>query len=526
MKNPKRRKYGEESYWKTATDVITGILMIVILIMMLLLLYLTQAKHSDQKNPYKNSEYATQAPTHVERETEKNKEKAEEKKNNSGGGKGEDDPGIYNEKGKNEKAAVFVTVIDKETKAAIKEKGILFELYKGIKTRSELLTLYTYYPQKKGYNQYETTANGTFFLPEKIVLGSYFLRNLKAPEGYEIADDVKFKIKEPHDWPNPFKVYVPMSPIKNAVRIQTRDVDTGEAVAGGVYDVFAAEDITTLDGTLRYHKGKKVDKITCNKDGYGESKDLYLGKYEVRQNTAQQYYALSKKSVNAEVVNNRKQKTDAVKVMCEKTRVKVKITDEYNQEPIKNAVYSMDGRDDLVTGKDGTFTVSDLDKNKEYTLTLKSLPDKYKAKSDDIKFKVDLTGRVKGDVKAVIEKSAYTTRLSVSVSDMLLHREVENHSVSVYDSNDKLVASWTTTSQPHIEMGLAAGKYKVVVDGEKESAVKTNLVDNSNLQYVNTSIWTILDTIAVAAIALFVAGLIVLIVYLNRKRKGKKSNED
>ena len=53
---------------------------------------------------------------------------------------------------------------------------------------------------------------------------------------------------------------------------------------GAVYEVRAAEDISTPDGTLRYSKGEVVDTITTSSDGFVKSKELYLGKYEVKGN--------------------------------------------------------------------------------------------------------------------------------------------------------------------------------------------------------------------------------------------------
>ncbi len=43
---------------------------------------------------------------------------------------------------------------------------------------------------------------------------------------------------------------------------------------GAVYEVRAAEDISTPDGTLRYSKGEVVDTITTSSDGFVKSKEL------------------------------------------------------------------------------------------------------------------------------------------------------------------------------------------------------------------------------------------------------------
>ena len=59
-----------------------------------------------------------------------------------------------------------------------------------------------------------------------------------------------------------------------------------KGLAGAVYEVTAAEDIITPDGTLRAAKGEVVDTVTTGADGVATTKELYLGKYEIREITA------------------------------------------------------------------------------------------------------------------------------------------------------------------------------------------------------------------------------------------------
>ena len=64
-------------------------------------------------------------------------------------------------------------------------------------------------------------------------------------------------------------------------------------LAGAVYEITAAEDIITPDGTLRYAAGEVVDTVTTDETGLAESKALYLGKYEIREITAPTGYVLN-----------------------------------------------------------------------------------------------------------------------------------------------------------------------------------------------------------------------------------------
>ena len=59
-----------------------------------------------------------------------------------------------------------------------------------------------------------------------------------------------------------------------------------QGLEGAVYEITASENIYTLDGTLRASKGEVVDTITTGTDGTAKSKELYLGKYEVKEITA------------------------------------------------------------------------------------------------------------------------------------------------------------------------------------------------------------------------------------------------
>ena len=71
---------------------------------------------------------------------------------------------------------------------------------------------------------------------------------------------------------------------------------------GAVYEITAAEDIVTLDGTVRVNKGEVVDTVTTGKDGTAKSKELYLGKYEVKEITAPYGMVLNEEVRSVELV--------------------------------------------------------------------------------------------------------------------------------------------------------------------------------------------------------------------------------
>ena len=91
----------------------------------------------------------------------------------------------------------FVKQISEKITVLSQDAGVDFELYE---SKGALQILNTYYPDKISYRKYETREDGTFYLPEKILKGDYYLHELTAPEGYDVADDQNFTIDKIYDW--------------------------------------------------------------------------------------------------------------------------------------------------------------------------------------------------------------------------------------------------------------------------------------------------------------------------------------
>ena len=83
--------------------------------------------------------------------------------------------------------------------------------------------------------------------------------------------------------------------VMGKIRIQKKDSETGEALANAVFDIVAAEDIVTPDGTIRLQKGEVAETLTTGKDGSAISKELFLGTYLVKETKQPEGYLLNKK---------------------------------------------------------------------------------------------------------------------------------------------------------------------------------------------------------------------------------------
>ena len=84
--------------------------------------------------------------------------------------------------------------------------------------------------------------------------------------------------------------------------LYTSPVYENTGLPGAVFDIAAAEDIYTPDGTLRAKAGDIVDTVTTQSDGMAASKALYLGKYVITEKKAPHGMALQTEPHTVELV--------------------------------------------------------------------------------------------------------------------------------------------------------------------------------------------------------------------------------
>ena len=342
MRRRRKDQNGEYNYWQPATDMMTGLVFVLMLIVALLGLYLLSDYTGYKYDETEGVEETTAQETRPDDDGWSWKEyKGNGDHENvgdgagDGGGSGQEQPiiqtggGGYGDEGI--KSAVFTELVDDETDRIIPDEGVRFELYRtdwGLQNgMGALQILNTYYPEKISYREYETTEEGVFYLPEKIYQGDYFFRELNEPEGYDAAGDTYFNLDKMYDWPDPFVVQIRVSPNKNVIRVQMSDLLSKDPVGGGTFQVRAAEDVATLDGTVRYIAGQLVDTITCDENGYGESKELYLGSYTLEQAGIPRYYAGINEQPEALVEKKNGEDPPIHEIDTEKTKITLKLSD-------------------------------------------------------------------------------------------------------------------------------------------------------------------------------------------------------
>ena len=213
---------------------------------------------------------------------------------------------------------VKIVKVDSETGKQIPYVGAGFQLYN---PDGKLVTMTYTYPEVTTIDTFYTNSEGYLITPEALPYGKgYSVVEVQAPYGYILdSTPVYFDITA-ENTTEENGVTIVKAEKKNTPQKGTITVEkTGEifsnvtAVGGGyidengndialptiyqpeyslsglsgaVFEIYADEDITTPDGTVRAKKDELVATLKTNTKGTATSKQLYLGKYRVVETVA------------------------------------------------------------------------------------------------------------------------------------------------------------------------------------------------------------------------------------------------
>lgn len=529
-----KRHYEQTSYWESTTDAIIGLFMIILLILLILiLLMLYSHNHTSNYDGDSESEYVTAYDeTHVDDE-EGDDWDHDSHDGGGGGGRGGDDDGDergddggetdwdggyeFNEEGitmENGKCAVLVHVVDEESHALIREQGVTFELHD---TKNRLISLNVYYPEKQQYKQYQTDAKGSFYLPEKLAARTYAFHQTTPIEGYDMVDGFEVSVDEAHDWDDPLVVNIPVSPSKNTILIQL--TDTEQTPVSGSFEVYAAEDVTTKDGTVRYKKDTKVAKITCDEKGLGESKELFLGDYVLKQTDIQDGYAFME-NIDVTVASKAETKDHQLVLTAEPTTAELRLTNEADETlPVAEAVFELsakNGKDkqQYVTDEHGLIKITGLHHGESYQLKQTEAVDDYQPSDKKITFTVDERGYIEDDATYTIALTNRRIEAAFDIVDFVLRRSVKGVEVTLTDGSGKRVDQWVSEGSPHMITGLKPGDYTLAYQNRQETVSVKDTVGVQHLHGQTKSMQGMLAAGLILALIMLAGGA----VFFRKKR--------
>ena len=196
---------------------------------------------------------------------------------------------------------IKVIKVDAETGNTIPYAGAGFQIFRPDGSKVEMTFTY---PEVTTIDTFYTNDDGMLITPEKLEFGKgYSLKEVSAPYGYVLSHEaVKFDVTEENSTEESGVTVVAVKlgnyAQKGIIKISKtgevfasvtaadgvyQPVYTVQGLAGATYEIKAAADIYTPDGTLRCSAGEVVDTVTTGADDTVESKPLYLGKYEITE---------------------------------------------------------------------------------------------------------------------------------------------------------------------------------------------------------------------------------------------------
>lgn len=213
---------------------------------------------------------------------------------------------------------VKIVKVDSETGKQIPYAGAGFQIF--APDRNKVTMKYTY-PNFTEIDTFYTNSDGYLITPETLPYGKgYSVVEVQAPYGYVLDStpiyfDITAENTSEENGVTIVKTEKKNTPQKGTITVEK----TGEifsnvtavgggytdengndvtlptiyqpeysvsGLAGAVFEIYADEDITTPDGTVRAKKDELVATLKTNTKGTAISKQLYLGKYRVVETVA------------------------------------------------------------------------------------------------------------------------------------------------------------------------------------------------------------------------------------------------
>ena len=379
---------------------------------------------------------------------------------------------------KNFESYLKVVKLDKETGKRIPYEGAAFEIYD---SNNHRITMQYTYPQVTSIHTFYTNKEGYLITPEKLPYGDYTLKEVQAPYGYVLDDTpVPFSITQENSSTDTGVTVVKVKARDAAQKGVINITKTGEIFSsveenkgvytpkysvgnlkGAVFEIYAAEDITTLDGTVRYDQGSLVDTITTNDDGVAKSKELYLGKYTVIEKTAPNGYVHNAAKYDAELTyagQNVSVTSTDLSVYNERQKVSVSL----KKVMAEDKTFSIGNNGEITSVRFGIYAGEDIKANngdvipKDALITFANCD-----KNGSIVFDCDLPVGFKWYVKEIATDEHYI------LSDTKYEFDTE------YQGQDVKVIDIKVNNDKAIENNLIYGSVKgLKVDRETQEVIK------------------------------------------------------
>lgn len=275
---------------------------------------------------------------------------------------------------------VKIVKVDSETGKQIPYAGAGFQIF--APDRNKVTMKYTY-PTVTEIDTFYTNSDGYLITPETLPYGKgYSVVEVQAPYGYILDstpvyfDITAEKISE-ENGVTIVKAEKKNTPQKGTITVEktgeifSNVTSSGEEVllyqpeysvnglSGSVFEIYADEDITTTDGTVRAKKDELVATLKTNSKGTATSKQLYLGKYRVVETVAPYGTVINPEPHTVELTysgQNEKLTNTSTSFTNDRQKVEIDLTKVLEQ----NKKFNIGNNDEILNVSFGLYADEDL----------------------------------------------------------------------------------------------------------------------------------------------------------------------
>ena len=286
---------------------------------------------------------------------------------------------------------VKIVKVDSETGKQIPYAGAGFQIYN---PDGKLVTMPYTYPEVTTIDTFYTNSDGYLITPKTLPYSKgYSVVEVQAPYGYILDStpvyfDITAENTSEENGVTIVKTEKKNTPQKGTITVEkTGEIfsnvtaigggytdENGNDVAlptiyqpeysvsglsGAVFEIYADEDITTPDGTIRYTKDTLVDTITTDEKGTATSKLLYLGKYRVVEKAAPYGFVLNKTVNHIELTysgQNEKVTNTSTSFTNDRQKAEINLTKILEQD----AKFNIGNNDEILNVSFGLYADEDL----------------------------------------------------------------------------------------------------------------------------------------------------------------------
>lgn len=275
---------------------------------------------------------------------------------------------------------VKIVKVDRETGKQIPYAGAGFQIYD---PNDKLVTMTYTYPEVTTIDTFYTNSDDYLITPETLPYSKgYSVVEVQAPYGYVLDStpiyfDITAENTTEENGVTIVKTEKKNTPQKGTITVEktgeifSNVTSSGEkeivyqpeyslnSLSGAVFEIYADEDITTPDGTVRVKEDTLVDTVITGTNGKATSNEFYLGKYRVVEKTAPYGFVLNKTVNHIELTysgQNEKVTSTSTSFTNDRQKVIIDLTKILEQ----NEKFNIGSNDEILNVSFGLYADEDL----------------------------------------------------------------------------------------------------------------------------------------------------------------------